>query len=223
MQTNKKSILIIGASGRLGLECLKVLKQRPEKPAVHAFARDPTKLQGNDAVGYDSIVQGDARSAKDLERALIETKADVVIVSIGNGDSVKKSDVRTANAQALAMVLAKSKFSQVRVEVVSSTGAGSSRIVVGMGIGMFIEHHLHHVLVDHTGQEKAMEPFLHRCTIVRATALVDGQPTGKMVEFDDTAKSPSIKTDRNDLAQWIADDIFNKKNRGIVNLTSVKQ
>ena len=221
----KKSILIIGASGRLGLECLKVLKERPEKPAVHAFVRDPRKLQlkGNDAVAYDSVVQGDARSAKDLERALNATEAGVVIVSIGNGDSVKKSDIRTANAQALAEVLTKPQFNHVRMEVVSSTGAGSSRIIVGMGIGKLIEHHLRHVLFDHTGQERALKPLLHRGVIVRATALIDGQPTGKMVEFGDKSKGPSIKTDRHDLAQWIADDIFNKKKRGTVNLTSVKQ
>jgi len=120
------------------------------------------------------------------------------------------------------------KYPRVRgVIVISSTGAGSSKIVVGMGIGKMISHHLRHILHDHTQQESfflSLPDWKDRTVVVRATALTDGQPTGKLVEFGDTAKSPSIKTDRSDLAAWVTNQVVNDLPHAgkIVNVTSVK-
>ena len=190
---------------RTGLECLRALK-KSSNTNVHAFCRDKTKLFNEVC---SSIVTGNARSATDLERAIVATKADTVIISVGNGDSVKKSDIRTVSGKALASIMQKPTFQNLRVLVVSSAGAGSSKIIVGMGIGMLISYHLKYVLKDHTGQELAFSsPDVKRRTcIVRASSLVDNKATGNLVTYGDEVKGPSIETDRADLAAWIADKV----------------
>ena len=172
-----------------------------------------------------TVQKGNARKAEDIEKALVNTKADWIIISVGNGENVAKNDIRQVNAQATASVLSKPQYQHVRVVVVSSTGAGNSKIVVGMGIGKLISFHLRHILADHTEQEAAFAATIpNRTTVVRATALQDGAATGKLQEFGDSDKSPTIKTDRADLAAWIAQEICEYGGRPrVVNLTSVKQ
>jgi hypothetical protein len=169
-----------------------------------------------------------SRIEKDLSYALEKTNADVVIVSIGNGDSVRPTDVRTASAKALARVLKQPQFNNVRVIIVSAAGAGASKIIVGFGLGSLISFHLRHVLKDHTGQEAALcSTSLHsRTTVVRATCLTDNRATGKLVEYGDTEECPSTMTDRADLADWIAKatcDRMESPEDHIVNVTSVKK
>jgi hypothetical protein len=96
------------------------------------------------------------------------------------------------------------EFSEVKVVVVSSTGAGASTIKVGMGIGKLIEFHLRHILKDHNGQESSFACVKKDgAIIVRAAALTDNKPTGKTEIFHDTARYHSIHIDRSDLAAWI--------------------
>jgi uncharacterized protein YbjT (DUF2867 family) len=221
---HQQSILIIGATGRTGLECIRHFASHQTNPAVHAFCRDADKLDDKVKALCTSIVQGDARSPLDLERALAETYADVVVLTIGNGDNVKKSDIRTASAYALAQVLEMPQYERIRTVVVSSTGAGNSRIIVGGGLGKLISFHLRHVLADHTGQENAFRSLRNRTTIVRATSLTNNEATGKLVYFQDREKSPTIKTDRADLAVWIVGEVCDRgKHVGsrVVNVTGV--
>ena len=224
--TEPKSVLVVGASGRTGVACLEALHKYPNT-SIHAFCRDASKLSAKDIALCSSVVQGNARSASDLEKALLETKADVVIISVGNGDSVKKSDIRTVSGEALASIMKKPEFHHLQVMVVSSTGAGSSKIIVGLGIGKLISYHLKHVLKDHTGQEMAFaSPEVKRRTsIVRASALVDNKATGKLATYGDKVKAPTIETDRADLAQWIAKKVCGPADEfggQVTNVTSVK-
>jgi NAD(P)H-binding len=227
MSSALPSILIIGATGRTSLECLRQLAANDAKPTLHAFCRDKSKLSSADKDLCTSIIEGNARNNHDLEQALESSGATDVIVSIGTGDSVKQCDIRAASAQALVQVLKRPQFKQVRVVVVSSTGAGNSRIIIGMGLGKLISYHLRHVLHDHTEQEAAFFSIRNRTTVVRATALTDEHPTGKLVEFGDTDKSPSIKTDREDLAAWIVRELCGETSHcklgRSVNVTGTKQ
>lgn len=221
--TSTKSVLVLGATGRTGLECLRELSNHPSKPDIHAFCRDAFKFNENDRKLCASIVKGDARNPRDIENALRETSADVVVVSVGNGDSVKKSDIRSVSAQVLATAMNKPEFGHVKALVVSSAGAGTSKIIVGMGIGKLLSYHLRHVLRDHDGQEMAFSsPDLKKRTIiVRATGLTDNRPKGKIVSYGDKQKAPGIETDRVDLACWVADEICHAKWDGgkVINVT----
>ena len=208
-----KSVLIIGASGRTGVQLIQQLTQRNfSKASIFAFCRDLTKIDKHTLALCDGVYQGDAMVKDDLEKAINDSKAEVVVMSIGNGDNVGKTDIRTASAKALVAVLSKPKYQQVKVCVISSNGAGGSRIRVGYGIGRIIEFHLRHILTDHTGQENAFRvaSFKDRVMIVRPTALVDNQKeAGHYVIkiFGDLEKPPSIQTDRAVLAEWISKHI----------------
>lgn len=210
---NPQSVLIVGATGRTGVNIIQQLagavtasspNNNSNKPKIFAFCRDAGKFDQETRALCDEIIQGNARDPKDLQRAVTASKAELVIVAIGNGDSVKKNDIRTSSAKALVEVLSKPSFVNVNVLVVSSVGAGESRIIAGYGIGKMIEFHLRHVLRDHDGQEEAfLSAMKNRTMIVRPTALTENDSTGKTILFDGTKKCPTMKTDRKDLAEWI--------------------
>ena len=86
---------------------------------------------------------------------------------------------------------------------------------------------LYNILADHTGQEAEFQTKMrNRTTIVRATSLTDDKATGKLVEFGDTQKCPTSKTDRADLDAWIDQSICGDQKGNparVVNLTGVKQ
>lgn len=218
------SVLIIGASGKTGRALLKKLYFNPRKPKVHAFTRNPSELSGFGA--FHSKIQGDARNPQDLERALCESEADVVVLSVGSGESTT-TYIRTASAKALEQVLKKPQFQHVRVVVVSSQGAGDSSINIGFGLGKLVGFHCRHVLRDHSLRESVFDHGeLHERTFtVRPTSIVDDQPAIKMIEFGDTAKRPSSKTDRSDLARYIVDKIYAGESSfgKIVNVTGVRK
>ena len=190
-----KSVLVIGATGKTGLAILDQLNEHPSRPAVHVLCRDPAMLSENYQEKCTSILKGNARIAYDIEIALLRTQASWVIINVGKGERLgNENDIRTVNAQATVSVLKKPLYRHVRALVISSTGAGSSRIVVGLGIGKLISYKLKHVLADFTGQEIAFSQIRDRTTIVRATALTNDKPTGQLAYFNDNAKGPSIKT-----------------------------
>lgn len=222
----QKSILLIGATGRSGHEILHQLLTNPTKPKVHVFCRDPSKLAPEYGKKCASVFKGDARSASDIERALAGSNADLVIVAVGNGDNVGKSDIRTANAQAVATAMMQPGLGHIKAVVLSSQGAGPTQIKVGFGLGKLIEHHLRHVLKDHDGQESTFldNGLADRVVIVRPTSLTDGKANGKIIEFGDTVKCPTIHTDRGDVAVYVAKEACNSSFAGgrTVNITGEK-
>lgn len=206
--TYPKSILVLGSTGATGRNLIQEVAKvsSTKKPSLFAFCRDPSRLDKEVKNLCDGVLTGNATSSQDLQNALDESGADCVFVAVGNGANLGKSanTIRTENAKALAAVLKKSKYSHVKVMVVSSNGSGGSKIIVGFGIGMLIAYHLRNVLNDHDGQEAVLEKALPgRTMIVRPTALSENESTGKVVLFGNTEKPPTIKTDRLDLAHWI--------------------
>lgn len=128
-------------------------------------------------------------------------------MSIGNGDSTARTDIREATARALMDVIGKgTEYEHVKVVLVSSTGAGGTKIDVGFGLGKILAFTLRHVMEDHDNQEKQFTTRIgdaSRLLIVRPTALTENKPTGHTKAFPKNAKAPSIHTDREDLANWI--------------------
>ena len=214
---NSKAVLIIGASGRTGYHLIKQLHNEkyknssnvPDNLKIFGFCRSPSKLDVETKTLCDGVIQGNARDASDVEAAIKKSKADIVVVAIGNGDNVKKTDIRTSSAEALVKVLSKQKYSNVNVVVVSSSGAGESRINYKLGIGRMIEFHLRHILSDHDGQEAAFKAasMKDRVLILRPTALSENESTGKtLIRFGDLEKCPTLQTDRQDLVNWLINE-----------------
>ena len=225
-----QSVLIIGASGRTGGQLVDNLARSRSAPSIYAFCRTPSNLSKETKSKCDGVYQGDATDWVALQNAINDCRADLVMVSVGNGDNVGKSSIRGDNAKALTTVLEKPEYHHVQAVVVSSGGAGPTSIKVGFGIGKMIEFHLRHVLRDHTRQENTFlsSSCKSRVFIVRPSALVDGKADNKVVTYDDSEKSPTIETDRALLADWIVQTI-SKQHPGkkfgakTVNVTCVKK
>ena len=222
MSNNTKSVLIIGATGAMGLQCIRHLAEEPTVSEIHVFCRNPSKLSDTDKRVCDSIIVGNARNAVDVEKALTKSKANYVVMATGNGADVSKSDTRQKTGEALAAAMSKPAFSHVKAVIVSSHGAAETKIKVGMGIGTLITHHLRHILADHTLQEKAFNRLMNRTLIVRPTALTDDKSGKKVVEFDGQKKGPSINIDRSDVAAYITKEIAVDFQGRKVCLTSTK-
>lgn len=226
---NKQSILLIGATGRLGKELVTHLCSHHSMPHVHAFCR--TRPNDDWTQECTSIQIGDARKTIDLARALNNTKASVVIVAIGGGDSVKKTNIRRANAEALvrAIDMMPNLSHNIQVVLVSSIGAGPSKIKIGMGIGRLLSYHLRHVLADHSGQEATFrnkERLAERTWIVRPTGLVNKKGSGTVVEFGDTDTCPSSQIARSDVASYVVNKLCNESAgllNGTVNIDTAKK
>jgi putative NADH-flavin reductase len=127
-----QSVLIVGATGRTGMHIMQQLADLASsaKRKIFAFCRDAKKFDEQTRALCDGIIKGDAREpAKDLQRAADEAQADLVVVAVGNGDNVTKTDIRSASAKTLVEVLRKPSYKNVNVLVVSSIGAGESRII----------------------------------------------------------------------------------------------
>ncbi|KAL3912185.1 MAG: hypothetical protein SGARI_001288 [Bacillariaceae sp.] len=201
---NKKSALIIGATGALGLQLLRHLAKDPQVDEVHVMARTPSKLDLNDRVLATSVQKGNAREPKDIEQALraCGTAITHVILATGNGHDLSKSDTREATGRALATVLIKPEFHHVQAVVMSSHGAGETKVIVGMGIEQF---------------DTAKGNLKRRTLVVRPSSLTDDKPLNDLkgiVEFNGTKKGPTINIDRSDVAAWVTREVATKKTIG---------
>ena len=223
MTNSNKSVLIIGATGALGLQCLRYLAKEPSVAEVHVLCRATSKMSDPDTRLCQSITIGDAKNTQDVEKALLHSKANYVILVTGNGANVGKTDTREKTGQALAQVVSKPTFAHVKTVLVSSHGAADTKIQVGMGIGMMISYHLRHVLADHTRQEKAFASLMDRTLVVRPTALSDDKGGKPIVECEGNQKVPTINVDRSDVADWITKEISkNIFSARVVSLTNSK-
>lgn len=204
------SILILGAAGRTGYTCLERFSRHQSKPKIHAFCKDLKSLPERGVDLCDHVVLGDATKKSDIEGALRKTKANIVVVCIGNGNNTSKTDVRTASANALVSVMSKNEYKHVRALVLSRLGAGSSdKLKSGISLGTFASNRLKHALNDHCGQEDAFWEVAKRVTIVRPAMLRDSKKiTGTIKELriqDDNPKMAEIS--RADLASWIVEEV----------------
>ena len=89
MSSTESNVLIIGASGRTGKYLVEALaKQRKDTVNIYAFCRQPTNLEMSTRQYCANVIQGNARNEKDLNNAIVQSKADFVVVAVGNGDDV---------------------------------------------------------------------------------------------------------------------------------------
>jgi hypothetical protein len=205
------SVLVMGASGRLGRHCLHALHSHTHHPAVHAFVRNPDRLSPKDQLVCDSVLQGDALCEADVYQALYQSRAQVVLMCVGRDVTVTQHGIRTRAAAVLAQVLHHTpSFRHVHVWAVSLVGGKTPDAVpwhMGRRVTQYLRYHYGHFLSDHAGQEAMLlhhSTLMGRTTIVRTTLLQEG-PSNKLnriVQFD--TRPASMVTNRADLAEWIA-------------------
>jgi len=218
------SILLIGATGAIGIECLRRLSRHEKKPEIKAFCHNLSNLSDVEKSKCKMVVEGDAREEEDIEWALRKTKSNFVVVCIGNGNCFEKngkgSDVRTTSAHALVNVMRRKEFKHVRAVVVSRFGVETidsyrqnrkvlwKSIMKGNYLTRSHESKLRYILEDHAGQENViMSTLPERITIVRPTALNENKATGTVQVFTLPNQPPTTEIPRLDLASWIAEEI----------------
>jgi len=82
------SILVLGAAGRTGLECIKKMSRHLEGPLVHAFTRENgTPLLDVDKERCASVFEGDATNEDDIKAAIKQSRAKIIVVCIGDNSS----------------------------------------------------------------------------------------------------------------------------------------
>lgn len=212
------TVLVIGAAGRTGLEVVRAASKASPKVTVHAFTHT-TEMPAAEAALCASIIKGDARKAADLEGALASSGADVVVISIGIPNNTNKDDVREMSAKALMDIVAPgTKYGHVKLVVVSSTGAGGTKLKLGMGVGAMVTHALRHVMKDHDNQENEIKGRLgevnkNRLLIIRPTGLSDGKASGSVSVFGNGGTARG-RVSRADLGKWVVDEIVSGNSYG---------
>lgn len=218
------SILLIGASGLAGHEIVNHLIEHDSKPRVHLFCeKSASQLHHRHQEACASIYHGDSSRATDVLAALQETGATIVILSIDNRD--KKSDLCAEKISwACVSAMKMPGMDHIRAIVLSSAGAGTSRIKTRLGYGRIMERRRRSSIKDHSAQESAfrVNGLDDRTVIIRTTDLTNGNASGEIVEYGDKEKAPSFSVDRADVAQYVCKHVCNTNDNlhgKIVNIT----
>ncbi|KAI0560091.1 NAD(P)H-binding protein [Gracilaria domingensis] len=179
-------------------------------PQVHAFVRNPDSLSDSVRSQCASVQKGDALQVDDVHNALVASNTSHLIVAIGIPNDLSPTSLRTDSAKSITEAIDKCGR-DVKVVVVSSLGAGGTKIQIGFGFGMIAGAMLRNVLKDHDGQEecfnKSFENKKNSLLIVRPVNLTEGQGGANTQLFDGHKRTPSSKLDREDLAKWIVQQI----------------
>merc|ERR1712226_451752 len=196
-RSKAQSVLIIGATGKVGIETLRQLAKQssshhqqrttrnpspspPPPPLVYGLTRDLMHISRETMQEYmkygESLIEGDPTDASDIYRALLISNADTIIISVGSGKK-RRSNVRTNSARAIAQVLRHPPFRRVRVIVVSWAHNPAALFYAHhhnnkfhLGLGKLMRGSLmSSVLKDHTGQEGV---FMSDKTLFDRTTIV---------------------------------------------------
>lgn len=236
-------ILLLGADSKNGLEVLRKLAAHPQRPILHAFVEEASKLRDEDWHVCTSVIEGSVRHAIDIEEAMEETGANWVVLAAGDDDATNLEDrrrnrnIRTSTAKNTATVLELPQFRSVRALVMSRIGAAplptassssSDRIKLGLR-GRLCQLASSRALHDYEGLEEALHSIRDRTTIVRTTRVTESRiasssSSRRLLQVNGNEKIPSLYTERSDLAASVVEEILEQPRMygcRVVNVTSV--
>ena len=196
-------IIVFGATGSVGE---KIVNQALEKGySVTAFVRNPEKLTSKNHPNLN-IFQGDVLNLADVKEAV--KNQDVVLCALGDG---KIGKIRAEGTKQIITALKDSTTNRFICQ--STIGAGNSYTNLNF-IWKYVMFGflLKKVLPDHNLQEKHIMESDLDYTIVRPSALTDGEiSTNYQENFDETVKKLSLKISRSDVANFMIQQIDSKK------------
>ncbi|WP_291100109.1 MULTISPECIES: NAD(P)-dependent oxidoreductase [unclassified Empedobacter] len=196
-------IIVFGATGSVGE---KIVNQALEKGySVTAFVRNPEKLTSKNHPNLN-IFQGDVLNLADVKEAV--KNQDVVLCALGDG---KIGKIRAEGTKQIITALKDSTTNRFICQ--STIGAGNSYTNLNF-IWKYVMFGflLKKVLPDHNLQEKHIMESDLDYTIVRPSALTDGEiSTNYQENFDETIKKLSLKISRSDVANFMIQQIDSKK------------
>jgi len=177
------NVALFGASGRTGKELM--LQSLIKGYQVKALVR---RLDSIDLTDQKlSLVEGDVRDAAAVEKAM--EGADVVLVALGARSS-KEAGVHSEGTHQIVEAMKKNKIN--RIIVVSSAGifgAKDSSFFFGNVIRPLF---LRKIFNDKLKQLEVLEKSALEWVLVRPSALIDGQKTGKYHITEDKPAGKNI-------------------------------
>lgn len=165
------NITIIGASAGVGLETVKRALDR--KHNVTTLSRSEINLSSNNNL---TMLKGSATNKADLIKSI--EKADVVIVALGTGKSMKPTTLYSDFATLLVEVK-KETNTQIPFIVLTGFGAGESGQYNGLIMKIFFKFLLKDVYADKTKMEEIISSSKLKWEIVRPGLLKDKPLTEK--------------------------------------------
>jgi putative NADH-flavin reductase len=204
----KMKLFILGATRGTGRRLIEQALDKGHQ--VTAFVRDPAKLGIKHA--NLQIVQGDVMDLIAVEQAV--KGQDVVLSAIGVPPS-SKDPIRAEGTRNI--IRAMEKIGVRRFISLSSHGVGDTREMLPFLYKYFIVPiFLRRVFADHEVQEDYIKQSRLDWTIVRPTALTDGQRTGAYRQgVPVTEKNLKKKISRADVADFmlrqLAEDTYLRK------------
>mmetsp|Transcript_14235 Transcript_14235/g.40529 ORF Transcript_14235/g.40529 Transcript_14235/m.40529 type:complete len:301 (+) Transcript_14235:97-999(+) len=232
-RTNQ-NVLVIGASGRTGVEIIRHLAGHVSRPNIFAVRSSSSEqyddLDLNMRKVCSEVIQADMRSSGDMEQAILKCQPSTVIVSLADdvrcssieeydgvahtvgshGADLARTDLRYKNARILVDILSRPEHQHVHVVILSRIGAGPTKLHSRFGKAYLKQHQLRFVMTDHTLQERAfLRSMKDRVIIIRPTEFTDAQESsGMMVQsFGDYDRPPTDKVNRTIFANWFVDQM----------------
>ena len=195
-------ITVFGATGKTGLE---VVKQALELGHhVSAFVRDPNKVVLKHV--NLTVFKGDVLELSDVTQALKQQAA--VIIALGAGNSLGKTRVRslgTAN-----IIESMNHHGIERILAVSAMGVLESWQTLSFMNKLFFATLLKNARIDHEAQEKHIKNSSLKWTIVRPSALTDGEATNDY-GVGELLRAKVAKISRADVAAFMLSILENPK------------
>jgi len=164
-------ITIIGASGGIGLEAVKIGLNRKHK--ITTLSRSEIKLVENNSL---KMIIGDATNKADLLNAIQDTEA--IIVTLGTVKNTKATSLFSDFAKLMVEIHREKKI-DVPFIFVTGFGAGESKNYVSWLIKFFLNYLLKDVYADKTTMEEIITESDLKWTVVRPGRLLDKELTEK--------------------------------------------
>lgn len=197
-------ILIIGASGPLGLEVVKMALERSH--SVSALVRNPESFKL--VSGSVNVIKGDVFDLKSLEHAM--AGHDAVISTFGTKFMRKPTTLLSDGTRNIIQAMESSSIQ--RFVCVTGIGAGNSKGHGGFLYDKILEPFLlHEIYNDKTRQEEVIRKSKLEWTIVRPAILTNGPETGSYRIAEDLSGFTAAKISRKDVAGFLLNEVKNNK------------
>ena len=197
------NITIIGASAGVGLETVKRALQRNHK--VTTLSRSEISLPSNSNL---TLLKGSATNKNDLKKSI--ENADVVIVALGTGKSMKATTLYSDFANILVEIQ-KETNTQIPFIVLTGFGAGESGAYNSFLMKIFFNLLLKSVYADKTKMEEIITNSKLKWEIVRPGLLKDKPFTEKYKVETKLFKGINIGSiNRTDVADFLVKQAENQ-------------
>ena len=165
------NITIIGASGGIGLETVKIGLKR--KHTITTLSRSEINIEEKKSL---KMIIGDATNKTDLFNSI--QNAEAIIVTLGTAKNMKSTSLFSDFAKLIVEINRENKLN-IPFIFVTGFGAGESKNYVSWLIKLFLNYLLKDVYADKTKMEEIITESNLNWTVVRPGRLLDKELTEK--------------------------------------------